>query len=69
MGPQLLALLQLIPSIAIKALLPLVQRLLTAQTMEWAILWAADQLVKRTETPHDDEFLAEVKTLLGKDPK
>ena len=50
--------------------LSLVGRLVTAEALEWCIMWAAKKLVAATDTPHDDEFLAGVEALLnGKKPE
>ena len=36
-------------------------KLLSRAFLEWFMLWAAEHLVKSTETPHDDEFFNHVK--------
>lgn len=40
-------------------------RLLTAELMEWALLYIAGLLVKSTATPYDDELLAKIKETLA----
>ena len=46
-------------------ILSLGSRLLTAKFAEWVLLWAAKILVKKTDTPYDDQLLAEIEKALA----
>lgn len=44
-----------------KLLAKLVLSLISEKFLEWAFFNIAEKIVKSTETPHDDEWLAKVK--------
>lgn len=52
--------------IAVKAVLAMVGKIVTAEFIQFTILKMGEILVKRTDTPHDDEFLAKMKELLDR---
>ncbi len=52
--------------IILTALLSMASRVLTAGFIEFVIIKCSEILVAKTTTPHDDEFLAKIKELLGK---
>lgn len=47
--------------IVVKTLMGILARAASAEVAEWVFFRIADILVKRTDTEHDDEFLAKVK--------
>ncbi len=53
-------------NIVLAALMAMVSKILTASFVEFAIVKAAEILVKKTETKYDDEFLDKIKELLNK---
>jgi hypothetical protein len=63
----LLAALRAVPSAGIKWMLPLLERLITTGVIERIFWWAAEALVKRTDSPFDDELVAKLReTAAGK---
>lgn len=46
---------------ALAVLLKIVTAAASEPLMKWLFFRVAEELVKRTDTPHDDEFLAKVK--------
>lgn len=53
--------------IILSALMSMAAKILTSEFVEFALLKAAEILVKKTSNDYDDEFLAEIKKLLGKE--
>lgn len=53
-------------TIIVSALLGMLSKVLTASFVEFVIVKCAEILVSKTNTPHDDEFLAKIKELLAK---
>ena len=49
-----------------KILVSIGTRLVTQTFLEWLMIWVAGVLVKKTDTPYDDELLAKIKIELGK---
>ncbi len=49
------------------AVMAMVSKLLSAQFIEFCILFFAEILVEKTENKYDDKFLMEVKKLLGRE--
>ena len=45
----------------VKAALGIFAKAASAEVAEWILFKVADILVKKTDTPHDDEFLAKIK--------
>ena len=41
-----------------------IAKIASKQFIEWLLLWGAEELVKSTETKHDDKFFEEFKKLL-----
>ena len=52
-------------TIILGALMGMVSKILTASFVEFVIIKCAEILVSKTNTPHDDEFLAKIKELLN----
>lgn len=46
---------------ALKVLAKLVVATTSEQVLKWFFFRLAEEIVKRTDTPHDDEFLAKIK--------
>ena len=44
-----------------------IAKIATEEFLEWVILWGAEQLVKSTETKHDDEWFAKFKETIKDD--
>ena len=44
-----------------KAVLHILGTAATQSFLEWTFFWAAGKLVKRTDTPHDNEFYDKIK--------
>jgi hypothetical protein len=53
-------------ALIVSALLGMLSKVLTASFVEFVIVKCAEILVSKTNTPHDDEFLAKIKELLAK---
>lgn len=53
--------------VAGSALLSILSKLATEKFFIWLFLFAAQILVKKTSTPHDDAFLAKIKLILEKE--
>lgn len=47
--------------VIVKTLMGILARAASAEVAEWVFFRIAEILVKKTETKHDDEFLAKVK--------
>lgn len=47
--------------VIVKALMGILARAASAEVAEWVFFKLAEILVKKTETKHDDEFLAKIK--------
>tara|TARA_R110000824_G_scaffold344886_1_gene531548 strand:+ start:19149 stop:19328 length:180 start_codon:yes stop_codon:yes gene_type:complete len=47
--------------IIVKTLMGILANAASAEVAEWVFFKLADVLVKKTETKHDDEFLAKIK--------
>lgn len=43
----------------------LIRRIATKKFLEWLLLYVAEQLVKSTKTPYDDELLKKIREALG----
>ena len=60
-------------SVLLKALMSVLTRIFmaaaTEKMVEWLLFKVADSIVKSTTTPHDDEFLKEIKEIYAKKNK
>lgn len=56
--------------VLLKALMSILTRIFMAaaseKMIEWLLFRIADEVVKSTKTPHDDEFLKEIKAAYNK---
>ena len=47
--------------VVMSALMSMGAKLLTTKFVEWAFIWAAEHLAKRTKSTVDDELVAKIK--------
>lgn len=65
MNVVLVGLLQAAGGAAVKALLSMVGKLITPEMIQWVVLWGAKRLAAHTDTPYDDELVAQIEKALS----